>query len=895
MLPPDSRTGSEHEIERMNISAPTAAAPARSGSSGQPARHRFTPVRGIYPLQRYVRDFGASAVNAFDLDAWRRATTLSRLGIRLVVRAGHVRMALLHVTADGARHELARAEQDGPGSQVLPDLKLADFDGALLPVIEEESPDANYDIVFATDDPPACPQLRINYIFCTFKRAEYVQHNAEVFRDYLRRHRAGAEAHLTVVDNGSDQGSNDCGVEADAHVTVLANNNTGGAGGFGRGIYESCYGALTGQDFTHVCLLDDDIYLTPEMFARNTAFTRYLRPGFHVGAPMYPTSSENRVPRHSACFGHRFRGTVHPSDTALGIGLDTGDIPAFIAMDRTPDSTGWWWDCIAIRDIHRIGLPYPFFIKMDDVEYGLRLREAGVELVIPFSFWVLHDDFEEKYSAAMQYFRFRNRWVLLALKDRLEDPQQFGTEYDALVRDFIAGRKYEHAQLLLDAMEHFLQGPEYLVKNEKRILADVFNQVRCEKNTAMPEPPEGAGVANGLDAPASARTERLNRLTVNNHFLPLKERIAIDTTRSSRITDCRRGKVVSYWNAQKGVGFTVTRDSRRALRQMQHLRRLRRRISGLPGVVARYREAMPHLTAQGFWATYGKFGETPRLEAAQRETAALADLRREVARLHIELQQRGALSDVRSRDVSPEDEVFLNAIRNRYLGQRCFVLGNGPSLTVADLELLRDEVTFAANKIYLCFDETDWRPTFYSVEDLLVAQNNTADILAVDGTTKIFPHHMLQFLPRQPNHHYARWLPPADNRSPFREFSTDLTKGICWGSTITYSMLQMAVHMGFREIYILGLDHSYVEPATKQDGALISEGERNHFHPDYRKPGEKWHYPVLDRLETSYRFARDYCDSIGVEIYNASRVSKLEVFPRADLDEVLARPPRQRG
>ena len=234
-----------------------------------------------------------------------------------------------------------------------------------------------------------------------------------------------------------------------------------------------------------------------------------------------------------------------------------------------------------------------------------------------------------------------------------------------------------------------------------------------------------------------------------------------------------------------------------------------------------------------------------------------------------------------------EDNTFFNSLRNRHLGQRCFVLGNGPSLTVSDLDLLKNEITFAANKIYLCFDETNWRPTYYSVEDLLVAQNSRAEIMALDGTTKIFADHMLPYLPRQANHHYTRWLPPADNRSPFREFSTDLTKGICWGSTITYSMLQMAVHMGFKKIYILGLDHSYVEPKTKKDGALISDGEINHFHPEYRKLGEKWHYPVLDRLEHSYQFAKDYCDSIGVEIWNASRFSKLETFPRANLDEIL--------
>ncbi|MFW8637112.1 glycosyltransferase [Cribrihabitans pelagius] len=859
----------------MNMPAPRPAA----------AASRFSPVRGVYPLQRYVREFGASAVNAFDLDAWRRATCLTWLGTRLVVRSGRVRVVLRHITADGTATDLARAEQDGTGTQLFPDLCVSGLEGALLPVVEEESPDANFDILFATDDQPAAPQLRINYIFCTFKRAEYVQYNAGVFRDYLRRHRDQAAAHLTVIDNGSDQGSNDCGVEPDADVTVLPNNNTGGAGGFGRGIYESCYGALAQQGFTHVCLLDDDIYLHPEMFARNTAFMRFLKPGFHVGAPMYPASSEQRIPRHSACFGHKYRQSVHPSDSALGAGLDTADIPAFLAMDRAPDSTGWWWSCFAVSDVHRIGLPYPFFIKMDDVEYGLRLRDAGVELVIPFSFWVLHDDFEEKYSAAMQYFRFRNRWVLLAQQGRLDDPQGFAMEYDRLVRGFVSARKYEHAQLLLDAMRHFLNGPEYLIRNEKEILAGVFRTVADEKNAPMPAPPEGAAAVNGLEPPASARTARLNARTWNNHFLPLKEQVAIDTTRPSQATDCRRGKQVSYWNPDKGIGFTVTRDSRRALRQMLTLRRLRQAAARkLPATARAYQAAKPHLTSQAFWAGYGKFGTRPPLQPGSAESLALQDLHQQAAHL----QAGAAQAAARARaPVTDEDNAFFNALRNRHLGQRCFVLGNGPSLTVSDLELLKDEITFAANKIYLCFDETEWRPTFYSVEDLLVAQNCRAEILAVDRTTKIFAHHMLPYLPRQANHHYARWLPPADNRSPFREFSADLTKGICWGSTITYSMLQMAVHMGFKEIYILGLDHSYVEPKTREGGALVSEGEVNHFHPDYRKPGEKWHYPVLDRLEHSYQFAKDYCDSIGVRIYNASRFSKLETFPRADLDAVL--------
>lgn len=850
---------------------------------------RFSPIRGIYTLQTFIGEFGSTIVNAFDVDAWKRATALNWLGLRLVVRSGHVKVALRNITADGSVTELHEVEQDGSGVQVFPRIKLSEYDGALMPFITYAEPESNYDIVFVTDDTPVTHNLRINYIFCTFKRASYVQHNTNVFRDYVRRNQAQCDAHLTIIDNGSTPAGLDCGVEADENVSTFANNNTGGAGGFGRGIYESCYGELAGEDFTHVCLLDDDIYLHREMFARNTAFMRFLKPGFHVGAPMYPASSEKKVPRLSACFGHKYRGSVHPSDTAIGAGLDTSNLPDFINMDRHPDSTGWWWSCFATSDVHRIGLPYPFFIKMDDVEYGLRLRDSGVELVIPYSFWVLHDDFEEKYSAAMQYFRFRNRWVLLSLQNRLGDTKAFIDAFSRLVRDFVVQRQYEHAQLLLNAMTHFLEGPQALIEQEKKILKGIFSIVKNEKNAPMFAPPDNAEVINELDPPKTYREKRINELSMNGHFRPSWDNVAIDTSRHSVPTDCRNSKRVTYWNAQKCVGYTVTRNSRRALNLMRQLSRIRRAMKpSLQQVAERYRRAKPHLTSTTFWADYGKFGRRQVLSVEKSTAQVMHDLTVRVAHL-----QSQVTAQAPSRHLTDSDFAALNALRNHHLGKRCFVLGNGPSLTTSDMELLRNEVTFAANKIYLAFDQTSWRPTYYSVEDLLVAKNCREEILAVDVTTKIFAHHMLPYFGRQPNHIYARWLPPMDNKSPFREFSTDLTKGICWGSTITYSMIQMAVFMGFREIYILGLDHSYIEPDTKENGALVHSGEVNHFHPEYRKKGERWHYPVLDRLEHSYAYAKTACDKLGVSIYNASRFSKLEIFPKVSLDDVMGITPAE--
>jgi len=67
-----------------------------------------------------------------------------------------------------------------------------------------------------------------------------------------------------------------------------------------------------------------------------------------------------------------------------------------------------------------------------------------------------------------------------------------------------------------------------------------------------------------------------------------------------------------------------------------------------------------------------------------------------------------------------DSDRFWMAVRNRHVGRRGFVVGNGPSLGMADLEALSDEICIASNKIYLAFDDVSWRPAYYSVSDWLV-------------------------------------------------------------------------------------------------------------------------------------------------------------------------------
>lgn len=45
-------------------------------------------------------------------------------------------------------------------------------------------------------------------------------------------------------------------------------------------------------------------------------------------------------------------------------------------------------------------------------------------------------------------------------------------------------------------------------------------------------------------------------------------------------------------------------------------------------------------------------------------------------------------------------------LKNKYQGKRCFIIGNGPSLTAEDLDKLENEICFAANRIYNIFPKT---------------------------------------------------------------------------------------------------------------------------------------------------------------------------------------------
>jgi len=268
----------------------------------------------------------------------------------------------------------------------------------------------------------------------------------------------------------------------------------------------------------------------------------------------------------------------------------------------------------------------------------------------------------------------------------------------------------------------------------------------------------------------------------------------------------------------------------------------------------------------------------------------MTNVRHSIERLVFGLQAarsvRGALTK-RGFGLRRDDQ-RLSQFKDLHQGERCFVIGNGPSLRMGDLERLAGETTFSANKIYLAFSKTHWRPTYYCVEDDLVACQNWNEIDSVEGPVKFFPASMLGWCPRFQGGIYYRFV--YENFFPeLPKFGRDAVACLYWGSTVIYSMLQLAYYMGITEVYLIGVDFSFNLPSASPDGIqLRSEGEVNHFCPGYRRPGEKWNAPNLDLQTKTFEAAALAFRNSGRSLFNATRGGRLNVLPRVDFDQVLA-------
>jgi hypothetical protein len=231
-------------------------------------------------------------------------------------------------------------------------------------------------------------------------------------------------------------------------------------------------------------------------------------------------------------------------------------------------------------------------------------------------------------------------------------------------------------------------------------------------------------------------------------------------------------------------------------------------------------------------------------------------------------------------------KAYFDCIKNKHAGRRGFVIGNGPSLQIKDLEKLVNEVTIASNKVYLAFDATSWRPDYFTVVDRLVWEKVQSDLAPLQ-LSPIIPSYLHEL--QSPSQTVRHLGSAADAYLADRtiNFSDDLSNGMFGGYTVTFQNLQLAVHLGLNPIYIIGCDHFYSgEAGIEQGKPTTHKSKSNHFLPNYRAVGEIVNPAPIEKMNAAYAVAATYAKQNGIQIFNATRGGHLDAFPRTDFDAI---------
>lgn len=221
----------------------------------------------------------------------------------------------------------------------------------------------------------------------------------------------------------------------------------------------------------------------------------------------------------------------------------------------------------------------------------------------------------------------------------------------------------------------------------------------------------------------------------------------------------------------------------------------------------------------------------------------------------------------------------LQRYKNIYEGKRCFIIGNGPSLASRDLEILNNygEITFGCNGIFNIYDKTCWRPTYYVAVDIGWIEEKQEEIAKLKNEILFLTETRYIDASKIEGANYFTYCNEIKPGEELR-FSNDISKEVISGKTVTYGMLQIACYMGFKKIYLLGVDWT---------GGKGTGVPRYDFY-NRTEVISVDEYDLFMEEELAYISAKKYSDKNGIKIYNATRGGELEVFERKDFDSLFS-------
>ncbi|MBQ1547133.1 MAG: glycosyltransferase family 2 protein [Lachnospiraceae bacterium] len=450
---------------------------------------------------------------------------------------------------------------------------------------------------YITEEKPK-NNVNLAICICTFKREAEVKRNVAAINALCRENKeseAFGKIDIYVSDNGNTLKAEDL-----PGAFMFPNKNTGGSGGFTRGMIESM---IYHGGYSHAILMDDDISLDARIIEKLYAFLSYIKSKFSeslVGGnyfslqrPYIQMIGNENIKRHGLFEVNTFYGN-----------FDMRELSAVAANEvrrkgRAANYNGWWFCCIPASYIRPDNLPMPMFLHYDDIEYGFRKTDRAV--ITMNGIGVKHPEFAGKQPASTQYYDVRN-WLIA------ETASRKGLTKLKILKD-ITDRvacettryRYEATHLALDGLECFLNGPEEFMKIDP---VELHKSLMARNYTFVS--PEEAGV----EIPKEVKNLTFWEVTPKMYFLdalcwllPSKDETLVAFKRDVDLP--MRSRRLFFYNEDINVGFMSEKDYKKAIGCLTRYIKLAFRIlTEYDGVKKEWREKKPAYTGLAFWERY---------------------------------------------------------------------------------------------------------------------------------------------------------------------------------------------------------------------------------------------------------------------------------------------------
>lgn len=458
----------------------------------------------------------------------------------------------------------------------------------------------------------------------TFKKEAFIERNIGLVKEQIVESAdpIAKHFHMYVMDNGRTL---DAEKLTSDRITVIPNDNVGGAGGFTRGMITAME-----QDpkATNILLMDDDVAVSPESIKRTYNLLRILKEehredmvsgamlNYEVGEDQWEDIG-NMTPQGT------FAGCKPGMRLTLFEDLIYNEMLTPTKWQRNNMYAAWWYCCIPISVIEKNGLPLPVFVRCDDAEYGIRCKTGFITMN---SLCVWHMSFFERYNAAVERYQTTRNTMIAQATCGMAPDADFMKELHNNIRLELKKFGYANAELCLDAFEDFLKGPEFIKKpgqSEKSFMVANRNKEQLVDfetlQSRADQDPELAGFSiknvdrQLIDGDKSrSLAERLEDLITDNNQRYIKKDGAgyavIPLQGWLYPAGAIRGKhklVVLDWYNRKGTIRTkdVQRYQKIKKRYMRDLKYYKANINRLR---KEYAAARAELTSVEYWKNYLK-------------------------------------------------------------------------------------------------------------------------------------------------------------------------------------------------------------------------------------------------------------------------------------------------